>query len=91
MALVNYATREINAKIVYYGPGLSGKTTNINYVFNKVKPNNKGKLISWPRRGQDLFFDFLPVELGSFKGFKTRLHLYTVPGQVLQLHKEAGP
>ena len=83
MALVNYATREINAKIVYYGPGLSGKTTNIHYVFNKVKPKNKGKLISLATQGdRTLFFDFLPVELGSFKGFKTRFHLYTVPGQV---------
>ncbi len=83
MALVNYATREINAKIVYYGPGLSGKTTNIHYVFNKVKPKNKGKLISLATQGdRTLFFDFLPVELGSVKGFKTRFHLYTVPGQV---------
>lgn len=83
MALINYATREINAKIVYYGPGLSGKTTNIQYVFNKVKPGNKGKLISLATQGdRTLFFDFLPVELGVIKGFKTRFHLYTVPGQV---------
>jgi hypothetical protein len=83
MALINYATREINAKIVFYGPGLSGKTTNIQYVFNKVKPGNKGKLISLATQGdRTLFFDFFPVELGVIKGFKTRFHLYTVPGQV---------
>src|SRR3990172_5756206 len=83
MALVNYATREINAKVVYYGPGLSGKTTNIHHVFEKVKPRNKGKLISLSTQGdRTLFFDFLPVELGRIKGFKTRFHLYTVPGQV---------
>ncbi len=83
MALVNYATREINAKVVYYGPGLSGKTTNIHHVFGKVKPENKGKLISLSTQGdRTLFFDFLPVELGEIKGFRTRFHLYTVPGQV---------
>ena len=83
MALVNYSTREINAKIVYYGPGLSGKTTNIQFVFQRVKPKNKGKLISLSTQGdRTLFFDFLPVELGEIKGFKTRFHLYTVPGQV---------
>lgn len=83
MALINYATREINAKIVFYGPGLSGKTTNIQHVFNKVKPGNKGKLISLATQGdRTLFFDFFPVELGVIKGFKTRFHLYTVPGQV---------
>jgi len=83
MALINYATREINAKIVYYGPGLSGKTTNIQYVFKKVRPDNKGRLVSLATQGdRTLFFDFLPVELGNIKGFKTRFHLYTVPGQV---------
>ena len=83
MALVNYATREINAKVVYYGPGLSGKTTNIQHIFSRVKPENKGKLISLSTQGdRTLFFDFLPVELGEIKGFKTRFHLYTVPGQV---------
>ena len=83
MALVNYSTREINAKIVYYGPGLSGKTTNIQFVFQRVKPKNKGKLISLSTQGdRTLFFDFLPDELGEIKGFKTRFHLYTVPGQV---------
>ncbi len=83
MALINYATREINAKIVYYGPGLSGKTTNIHYVFKRIKPGNKGKLVSLATQGdRTIFFDFLPVELGNIKGFKTRFHLYTVPGQV---------
>ncbi len=83
MALVNYATREINAKIVYYGPGLSGKTTNIQSVYEKVRPDNRGKLISLSTQGdRTLFFDFLPVELGKIKGFRTRFHLYTVPGQV---------
>jgi mutual gliding-motility protein MglA len=83
VALVNYATREINAKIVYYGPGLSGKTTNIQSVYEKIKPDNKGKLISLSTQGdRTLFFDFLPVELGKIKGFRTRFHLYTVPGQV---------
>jgi signal recognition particle receptor subunit beta len=83
VALVNYATREINAKIVYYGPGLSGKTTNIQSVYDKIKPDNKGKLISLSTQGdRTLFFDFLPVELGKIKGFRTRFHLYTVPGQV---------
>ena len=83
MALVNYATREINAKVVYYGPGLCGKTTNIQHIFSRVKPENKGKLISLSTQGdRTLFFDFLPVELGEIKGFKTRFHLYTVPGQV---------
>ncbi len=83
MALVNYATREINAKVVYYGPGLSGKTTNIQSVYEKVRPDNRGKLISLSTQGdRTLFFDFMPVELGKIKGFRTRFHLYTVPGQV---------
>lgn len=83
MALFNYAKREINAKIVYYGPGLCGKTTNIQYVFNKLSPQSKGKLLSLATQtDRTLFFDFLPVELGEIKGFKTRFHLYTVPGQV---------
>jgi signal recognition particle receptor subunit beta len=83
VALVNYATREINAKVVYYGPGLSGKTTNIQSLYEKIRPENKGKLISLSTQGdRTLFFDFLPVELGKIKGFRTRFHLYTVPGQV---------
>jgi len=83
MAYVNYATREINCKIVYYGPGLGGKTTNIQYIYRKISSELKGKLISLATEtDRTLFFDFMPLELGSIKGFKTRLHLYTVPGQV---------
>lgn len=83
MALINYASREINCKIVYYGPGLGGKTTNIKYIFTKLNPEIKGKLISLATElDRTLFFDFLPVDLGTIKGFKTRFHLYTVPGQV---------
>ncbi|MBI5419325.1 MAG: GTPase domain-containing protein [Deltaproteobacteria bacterium] len=83
MALFNYATRELSAKIVYYGPGLSGKTTNIEMVHHLLRPEQKGRLISLPTEtDRTLFFDFLPVELGQIKGFKVRFHLYTVPGQV---------
>lgn len=83
MALFNYAKREINAKIVYYGPGLCGKTTNIQYVHTKLNPQSRGKLLSLATQtDRTLFFDFLPVELGEIRGFKTRFHLYTVPGQV---------
>jgi signal recognition particle receptor subunit beta len=83
MALFNYATRELSAKVVYYGPGLSGKTTNIEKVHELLKPGQKGKLISLPTEtDRTLFFDFLPVQLGKIKGFNVRFHLYTVPGQV---------
>lgn len=83
MALLNYSSREVNAKIVYYGPGLSGKTTNIDYIYKKLMPEQKGKLVSLATQtDRTLFFDFLPIELGEVKGFKTRFHLYTVPGQV---------
>jgi signal recognition particle receptor subunit beta len=83
MSFINYSSREINCKIVYYGPGLCGKTTNIQYVYNKVDPGTKGKLITLATEmDRTLFFDFLPLELGTVKGFKTRFHLYTVPGQV---------
>jgi len=83
VALINYASREINAKIVYYGPGLGGKTTNIKYIYTKLNPAIKGKLISLATElDRTLFFDFLPVDLGTIRGFKTRFHLYTVPGQV---------
>jgi len=83
MALFNYATRELSAKIVYYGPGLSGKTTNIEMVHKLLRPEQKGRLISLPTEtDRTLFFDFLPIELGQIKGFKVRFHLYTVPGQV---------
>jgi hypothetical protein len=83
MALINYASREINAKIVFYGPGLGGKTTNIKYIYSKMNPAMKGKLISLATElDRTLFFDFLPVDIGTIRGFKTRFHLYTVPGQV---------
>jgi mutual gliding-motility protein MglA len=83
MSMINYASREINCKIVYYGPGLGGKTTNLEYVYEKVNPETRGKLISLAtEQERTLFFDFLPVDLGSIRGFKTRFHLYTVPGQV---------
>ncbi len=83
MSLINYASREINCKLVYYGPGLGGKTTNLEYVYEKVAPGAKGKMISLATETErTLFFDFLPVDLGSIRGFKTRFHLYTVPGQV---------
>ncbi len=83
MALFNYATRELSAKVVYYGPGLSGKTTNIEMVHKMLRPDQKGRLISLPTEtDRTLFFDFLPIDLGQIKGFKVRFHLYTVPGQV---------
>ena len=83
MALFNYATRELSAKIVYYGPGLSGKTTNIEMVHKMLRPEQKGRLISLPTEtDRTLFFDFLPIELGQIKGFKVRFHLYSGPGQV---------
>jgi hypothetical protein len=83
MSMINYASREINCKLVYYGPGLGGKTTNLEHVFGKVNPAARGKLISLATETErTLFFDFLPVDLGTVRGFKTRFHLYTVPGQV---------
>ena len=81
--MINYASREINCKIVYYGPGLGGKTTNLEHVYEKVSPSTRGKLISLATETErTLFFDFLPVDLGQIRGFRTRFHLYTVPGQV---------
>lgn len=83
MSIINYASREISCKIVYYGPGLGGKTTNLEYIYQKVAPETRGKLISLATETErTLFFDFLPVDLGAIRGFKTRFHLYTVPGQV---------
>lgn len=83
MSMINYASREINCKIVYYGPGLGGKTTNLEHVYGKVTPDTRGKLISLATETErTLFFDFLPIDLGTIRGFKTRFHLYTVPGQV---------
>lgn len=83
MSFINYSSREINCKIVYYGPGLCGKTTNLQYVYNKTANESKGKMISLATETErTLFFDFLPLTLGEIRGFKTRFHLYTVPGQV---------
>ncbi len=83
MSFINYASREINCKIVYYGPGLCGKTTNLQYIYNKTAEEAKGKMISLATETErTLFFDFLPLALGEIRGFKTRFHLYTVPGQV---------
>lgn len=83
MALINYVTKEVNCKIVYYGPGLSGKTTNIKYIYEHLSPDSKGKLVSLAtEKERTLFFDFLPLDLGTIKGFKTRFHIYTTPGQV---------
>ena len=83
MALVNYAAREINCKIVYYGTGLGGKNTNLKYIHSQLAPTTRGELISLATETErTLFFDFLPLDLGSVQGFKTRFSLYTVPGQV---------
>ncbi|MBI4041043.1 MAG: GTPase domain-containing protein [Deltaproteobacteria bacterium] len=83
MSFVNYASREINCKIVYYGPGLSGKTTNLQYIYAKTNPETKGKLVSLATETErTLFFDFLPLAVGPIRGFNVRFHLYTVPGQV---------
>ena len=83
MAFINYSAREINCKLVYYGPGLCGKTTNLKHIYEKTTPSAKGKMISLATETErTLFFDFLPLALGEIRGFKTRFHLYTVPGQV---------
>ena len=83
MAFINYAAREVNCKIVYYGPGLCGKTTNLQWIYEKTNPQKKGKLISLATEtDRTLFFDFLPLDLGSIGSLKVRFHLYTVPGQV---------
>ncbi len=83
MAFINYSAREINCKLVYYGPGLCGKTTNLKYIYEKTAADAKGKMISLATETErTLFFDFLPLALGEIRGFKTRFHLYTVPGQV---------
>ncbi|MCA1927074.1 MAG: GTPase domain-containing protein [Calditerrivibrio sp.] len=83
MSFINYATKEINFKIVYYGPGLCGKTTNLQYIYEKTAEDQKGKMISLATETErTLFFDFMPMKLGEIKGFKVRLHLYTVPGQI---------
>ena len=83
MSFINYSSREINCKLVYYGPGLCGKTTNLQYIYERTNPEHKGKMISLATETErTLFFDFLPLSLGEIRGFKTRFHLYTVPGQV---------
>src|SRR5471032_2342466 len=83
MTFINYAAREINCKIVYYGPGLCGKTTNLQHIFDKTIDKQKSKMISLATEtDRTLFFDFLPLDLGTVRGFRTRFHLYTVPGQV---------
>ena len=83
MSFLNYSTREINFKIVYYGPGLSGKTTNIKHIYEKIRSDNKGKLVSLATETErTLFFDFFPLDLGTIKGYKVKFHLYTVPGQI---------
>jgi len=83
MTFINYASREINCKIVYYGPGLCGKTTNIQWIYEQANPEKRGKLVSLATEtDRTLFFDFLPLDMGTIKGFKVRFHLYTVPGQV---------
>jgi len=83
MSFINYMAREINCKLVYYGPGLCGKTTNLQYIYDRTNPEHKGKMISLATETErTLFFDFLPLSLGEIRGFKTRFHLYTVPGQV---------
>ncbi len=82
MSFINHAAREINCKIVYYGPGLGGKTTNLQYIYNQTAPDQKGRLVSLTGDTErTLFFDFLPLNIGEIRGFTTRFHLYTVPGQ----------
>jgi signal recognition particle receptor subunit beta len=82
MSFVNYHSKEINCKIVYYGPGMGGKTTNIQYIYKKTGQDDKGKMFSLNTKNErTLFFDFLPLDLGEVRGFRTRFHLYTVPGQ----------
>ena len=83
MSFINYSSREINCKIVYYGPGLCGKTTNLRHIYENTNPDAKGRMISLETETErTLFFDFLPLSLGEIRGFRTRFHLYTVPGQV---------
>lgn len=82
MSFIKYAAREINCKIVYYGPGLGGKTTNLQYIYSQTGPQNRGKMVSLTGETErTLFFDFLPLNIGEIRGFRTRFHLYTVPGQ----------
>jgi mutual gliding-motility protein MglA len=83
LTFINYVAREINCKIVYYGPGLGGKTTNLQYLYDITGAANKGRMVSLATETErTLFFDFLPIDLGQIRGLRTRFHLYTVPGQV---------
>jgi hypothetical protein len=83
VSFINFAAREINCKIVYYGPGLGGKTANLQWIYDNTTQTQKGKMISLATESdRTLFFDFLPLDLGTVRGFRTRFHLYTVPGQV---------
>lgn len=82
MSFINYTTKEINCKIIYYGPGLSGKTTNVQYIYDQTTEEQKGKLVSLSTENErTLFFDFLPLTVGEVRGYQTRFHLYTIPGQ----------
>ncbi len=82
MSFINYSTKEINCKVIYFGPGLSGKTTNVQAIYESTQGEGKGKLVSLSTENErTLFFDFLPLAIGEIKGFKTRFHLYTIPGQ----------
>jgi len=84
MSFINFATKEINCKIVYYGPGLSGKTVNIEWIYNHVRPENRGEMVTLATETErTLFFDFVPIEVSNVKGFKVRFHLYTTPGQII--------
>ncbi|WP_456342080.1 GTP-binding protein [Thermovibrio sp.] len=84
MPFINFATKEINCKIVYYGPGLSGKTTNIKWIYDHIKPENRGEMITLATETErTLFFDFVPIEVSNVRGFKVRFHLYTTPGQII--------
>lgn len=82
MSFINYANKEINCKIIYFGPGLSGKTTNIQYIYEQTQQDHRGKLVSLSTENErTLFFDFLPLSVGEVRGYQTRFHLYTIPGQ----------
>jgi len=83
VSFINFPAREINCKLVYYGPGLGGKTANLQWIYDKSATGQRGKMVSLATEtDRTLFFDFLPLDLGTVRGFKTRFHLYTVPGQV---------
>jgi signal recognition particle receptor subunit beta len=82
VSFINYATKEINCKVIYFGPGLSGKTTNIQYIYENTQQDHRGRLVTLSTENErTLFFDFLPLAIGEVKGYKTRFHLYTIPGQ----------